>query len=98
MVGDNLLFLCSNDYPPFTRVLPPKCFEYAVAGRNILAGVAGNPARFIEQNVWGDEGCGACVAVGMVAALGRLFGGSQFVYCGDFRVRFYLRRLDRAWR
>jgi hypothetical protein len=89
----DVLFLHLNDHPAFTKVLPSKIFEYAVTGRPILAGVAGNPARFIEQHVPGAEVFAPCDAVGMATALGRLLDGPRFVDRADFRERFSRRRI-----
>jgi len=89
----DVLFLHLNDHPAFTKVLPSKIFEYAVTGRPILAGVAGNPARFIEQHVRGAEVFAPCDAVGMAMALGRLLDGPRLVDRADFRERFSRRRI-----
>jgi hypothetical protein len=89
----DVLFLHLNDHPAFTKVLPSKIFEYAVTGRPILAGVAGNPARFIEQHVPGAEVFAPCDAVGLATALGRILDGPRFVDRADFRARFSRRRI-----
>lgn len=89
----DVLFLHLNDHPAFTKVLPSKIFEYAVTGRPILAGVAGNPARFIEQHLRGAEVFAPCDAVGMAIALGRLLDGPRLVDRADFREWFSRRRI-----
>ena len=89
----DVLLLHLNDHPAFTKVLPSKIFEYAVTGRPVLAGVAGNPARFIERYVTGAEVFAPCDADGMTAALGRLLDGPRFVDRADFRERFSRRRI-----
>lgn len=48
------LFLHLNDYDAFKKVLPSKIFEYASTGKPIIAGVAGYPAEFIENNIDGS--------------------------------------------
>ena len=47
----DILFLHLNAFPAFEKVLPSKIFEYAVLGKPILAGVAGYPASFIQNEV-----------------------------------------------
>jgi hypothetical protein len=47
----DILFLHLNAFPAFEKVLPSKIFEYAVLGKPILAGVAGYPAWFIQNEV-----------------------------------------------
>jgi hypothetical protein len=89
----DVLFLHLNDHPAFTKVLPSKIFEYAVTGRPILAGVAGNPARFIEQHVPGAEVFAPCDPIGLATALGRLLDGPRFFCRTDFRERFSRRRI-----
>jgi len=74
-------------------VLPSKIFEYAVTGRPILAGVVGNPARFIERYVTGAEVFAPCDAAGMTAALGKLLDGPRHIDRSDFRDRFSRRRI-----
>ena len=47
----SVLLVHLNDYPAFKNVLPSKLFEYAASGRPIIAGVQGNVATFIENNI-----------------------------------------------
>jgi glycosyltransferase involved in cell wall biosynthesis len=89
----DVLFLHLNDHPAFTKVLPSKIFEYAATGKPILAGVAGNSARFIERNVTGAEVFAPCDASGMTAALGRLLDGPPRIDRSEFCDRFSRRRI-----
>jgi glycosyltransferase involved in cell wall biosynthesis len=89
----DVLFLHLNDHPAFTKVLPSKIFEYAATGKPILAGVAGNSARFIERHVTGAEVFAPCDATGMKAALGRLLDGPSRIDRSEFRDRFSRRRI-----
>ncbi len=89
----DVLFLHLNDHPAFTKVLPSKIFEYAATGKPILAGVAGNSARFIERHVVGAEVFAPCDAAGMAAALGRLLDGPPRIDRSEFRDRFSRRRI-----
>ena len=92
----DILFLHLNDHPAFTRVLPSKIFEYAVTGKPILAGVAGNSARFIHENVIGADVFAPCDAKGMTASLGRLLDGPRYIERADFRDRFSRRTIMRG--
>jgi len=89
-------FLHLNDHPAFTKVLPSKIFEYAVTGKPILAGVAGNSSRFIHENVIGADVFAPCDAKGMTASLGRLLDGPRYIERADFRDRFSRRTIMRG--
>ena len=91
----DVLFLHLNDHPAFTKVLPSKIFEYAVTGKPMLAGVAGNAARFIGQHVVGSEVFAPCDAAGMEAALTKLLTGQRSFDRAAFRERFSRRRIMR---
>lgn len=45
------LFLHLNNVSAFERVIPSKIFEYAAAGKPIIAGISGYPARFCVDNI-----------------------------------------------
>jgi len=92
----DILFLHLNDHPAFTKVLPSKIFEYAVTGKPILAGVAGNAARFIRENVTGADVFAPCDAKGMTASLDRLLDGPRYIERADFRDRFSRRSIMRG--
>ena len=92
----DVLFLHLNDHPAFTKVLPSKIFEYAVTGKPILAGVAGNSARFIRDHVSGAEIFAPCDASGMTAALQSLLAGPRLIDRYDFRDRFSRREIMRG--
>jgi glycosyltransferase involved in cell wall biosynthesis len=47
----DVLFVHLNDYAAFRKVLPSKIFEYAGIRKPIWAGLAGYPARFVEDEV-----------------------------------------------
>ncbi len=49
--NSDILFLHLNDYEAFKKVLPSKLFEYAIANKFIVAGVAGYAKEFIEKNI-----------------------------------------------
>lgn len=91
----DILFLHLNDHPAFTKVLPSKIFEYAVTGKPILAGVAGNSARFIRQHVAGAEIFAPCDASSMTSALQSLLAGPRLIDRHDFRDRFSRREIMR---
>jgi glycosyltransferase involved in cell wall biosynthesis len=78
----DILFLHLNDVPAFKRVLPSKIFEYAALGKPIVAGLSGNSAQFITENVKhgclfnpGDvDGCVKCIqsAAALVVDTGKI--------------------------
>jgi len=45
------LFLHLNNYKAFNKVLPSKIFEYAAAGKPVIAGVSGYAETFIKTNL-----------------------------------------------
>jgi glycosyltransferase involved in cell wall biosynthesis len=92
----DILLLHLNDHPAFTKVLPSKIFEYAVTGKPVLAGVAGNSARFIQEHVAGAEVFAPCHAEGMAASLGRLLDGPRHIERAHFRDRFSRRTIMRG--
>jgi glycosyltransferase involved in cell wall biosynthesis len=47
----SVLLVHLSDYPAFKNVLPSKLFEYAATGRPIIAGVEGQAATFIQENI-----------------------------------------------
>jgi glycosyltransferase involved in cell wall biosynthesis len=47
----SVLFIHLNDYPSMEKVLPSKIFEYAASGKPLIAGVRGQSASFLSQNV-----------------------------------------------
>ncbi len=68
----DVLFLHLNALPSLENVLPSKLFEYATTGRPIWAGVAGVPARFIEEEIDNAACFPPCDVEGAIAAFGRL--------------------------
>lgn len=66
------LFLHLNAFPAFEKVLPSKIFEYAVMGKPILAGVAGYPASFIQNEVDNAQVFEPCNVAEAVLAFERL--------------------------
>lgn len=68
----DILFLHLNAFPAFEKVLPSKIFEYAVLGKPILAGVAGYPASFIQNEVDNAQVFEPCNVAEAVLAFERL--------------------------
>lgn len=68
----DVLFLHLNAFPAFEKVLPSKIFEYAVLGKPILAGVAGYPASFIQNEVDNAQVFEPCNVAEAVLAFERL--------------------------
>ena len=68
----DVLFLHLNDYPAFHKVLPSKIFEYGATGKPILAGVAGYPSEFVQQNIENAVVFAPCDKEGFVTALNTL--------------------------
>lgn len=68
----DVLFLHLNDSPAYRKVLPSKLFEYAATGKPILAGVAGQAAEFLKDNVENAAVFAPSDNVGLVRALKRL--------------------------
>ena len=68
----DILFLHLNAFPAFEKVLPSKIFEYAVLGKPILAGVAGYPASFIQNEVDNAQVFEPCNVADAVLAFERL--------------------------
>ena len=58
----DILFLHLNDYEINLSARPSKIFEYAAIGKPILAGVAGDPKNFMNQNVENSETFDPCQA------------------------------------
>jgi len=67
-----VLFLHLNDYPAFQKVLPSKLFEYAASGKPVLAGVRGQAATFLRDNVENTAIFPPCDADGFFEALDTL--------------------------
>jgi hypothetical protein len=61
-----------NAFPAFEKVLPSKIFEYAGLGKPILAGVAGYPASFIQNEVNNAQVFEPCNVAEAVLAFERL--------------------------
>jgi glycosyltransferase involved in cell wall biosynthesis len=68
----DVLFLHLNDYPAYRKVLPSKLFEYAATGKPVLAGVAGQAAEFLKDNVENSAVFKPCDSDGFIQALGTL--------------------------
>lgn len=68
----DVLFLHLNDYPAFRKVLPSKSFEYGATGKPILAGVAGQAAKFVRDNIENAAVFTPCDVNGLVAAINTL--------------------------
>ena len=68
----DVLFLHLNDSPAYRKVLPSKLFEYAATGKPILAGVAGQAAEFLRDNVENAAVFAPCDKDELVKALDRL--------------------------
>lgn len=68
----DVLFIHLNDYPAYRKVLPSKLFEYAATGKPILAGVAGQAAEFLKDNVENAAVFAPCDTDGLVKALDTL--------------------------
>ncbi len=68
----DVLFIHLNDLPAYRKVLPSKLFEYAATGKPILAGVAGQAADFLTENVENSAVFAPCDRDGMIKALGAL--------------------------
>lgn len=47
----DVLFLHLGAHAAFEKVLPSKLFEYGAMGKPVLAGVAGYPARFVQEEI-----------------------------------------------
>ena len=47
----DILFLHLDKIKAFEKVIPSKIFEYSIFNKPILAGVAGHPKKFIEENI-----------------------------------------------
>ncbi len=80
------LFLHLNAYDAFSKVLPSKIFEYAAAGKPILAGVAGFSAKFLEEEVENAAVFPPCDVETALAALDSL--RLDFINREDFINRF----------
>jgi glycosyltransferase involved in cell wall biosynthesis len=95
----DVLFLHLNDKMAFHKVLPSKLFEYAAAGKPILAGVAGYPAEFLKSEVEGVEVFTPCDACGMAEALERLLAHPRLVrraaFCGKYARRIIMGEMAR---
>lgn len=68
----DVLFIHLNDLPAYRKVLPSKLFEYAATGKPILAGVAGQAADFLKENVENSAVFAPCDQDGMIRALDAL--------------------------
>lgn len=67
-----VLFLHLNDYPAFKKVLPSKLFEYAASGKPIIAGVKGQAATFIKDNIENVAIFSPCDSEGFFEAFSKL--------------------------
>jgi len=68
----DVLFLHLNEHDAFRKVLPSKLFEYAATGKPILAGVAGQAAEFIREQIDNAAVFPPCDATRAVAAFDSL--------------------------
>jgi glycosyltransferase involved in cell wall biosynthesis len=84
----DILFLHLNDLAAFRKVLPSKLFEYAATGKPVLAGVAGQAADFLRDQVSGAEVFAPCSVEGMALSLEKLLAGPRRFDRGDFCARF----------
>jgi glycosyltransferase involved in cell wall biosynthesis len=87
-----------HDRPIFTKVLPSKIFELAATEKPILAGVKGEAASFLKQNVKGAYLFEPGDASGMVAqirAIEKLHGENSRYDNSDFLKKFSRSQINR---
>ncbi len=79
----DILFCHLNDAKAFEKVLPSKVFEYAAFNKPIIAGVSGQAAQFLKENLSCSEVFTPCNAQSAYAAFKAIGAGkidnSQFL-------------------